>query len=428
MARRRKFYPEEPSGWRKALGFLGGAAQGVGTALAQKQWDDRLKRRDLAGDIASFGTLAREKLWTDETMRQEGAEFARALGHDPEVFLSGVSGSTLQDRVQAARKIPGFEFLPPEAVAELVGITPSEDMMVARGTIESGPPQMGLTGPALAAAPTPPPPPPDMTRPLQEKVPQLSPEELDALLAKSAGPGPAGQERPMHLPVGGEESVTVRPSGPSPFEVEGPSMYSESLDPIVRQQEAQRESRERTGEVAREEPAEAQRGVAITQNEMASLFSSEEIQRQMDAAIQMANNPEYDDAMKDKFLRDSAVQLAAKVAELTRINAPEGVIQQQIRKNEVLSAAMRAAFGLSHTPVRVTFPDQTSGFVFFGFDENGNITVTRAPGGAEPWSSTQGGLDWRSIPGVSELMPPGDSDLTQADMDRMGHIIGNYYR
>ena len=413
---RNLFYPEEPSGWRKALGFLGGAAQGVGTALAQKQWDDRLKRRDLSSDIASFGTLAREKFWTDETMRQEGAEFARAVGHDPEVFLSGVSGSTLQDRVQAARKIPGFEFLPPEAVSELVGITPSEDMMVARGTIESGPPQMGLTGPALAAAPTPP---PDMTRPLQEKVPQLSPEELDALLAKSAGPGPVGQERA--LPTPWEESVTVRAPEPSPFEVEGPSMYSESLDPIVRQQEAQRESRERTGEVAREETAEAQRGVAITQNEMASLFSSEEIQRQMDAAIQMANNPEYDDAMREQFLRNSAVQLAAKVAELTRVNAPEGVIQQQIRKNEVLSAAMRAAFGLSHTPVRVTFPDQTSGFVFFGFDEDGNVTVTRAPGGAEPWSSTQGGIDLGALPDI-----PG---LTQDDRDTMGHIISNnYYR
>jgi hypothetical protein len=295
-------------------------------------------------------------------------------------------------------------------------------MMVARGTIEDTPPQMGLTGPALAAAPTPP---PDMTRPLQEKVPQLSPEELDALLAKSAGPGPAGQERA--LPTPWEESVTVRAPQPSPFAVEGDAMYSKDLDFLVRQQEAQREARERTGEITREETAEAQRGVAITQNEMANLFSSEETQRQMQAVIQMANNPEYDDAMREQFLRDSAMQLDAKVLELVRVNEPQGVVQQQVRENAVLLEAIRVGIGMGQRPISVIFPDGTPGLVVLGVGPDGEVTVTKVPG-VQPWSSTQAALDWRSIPGVSELMPPGDSDLTQDDMDRMGHIISNYYR
>lgn len=447
MATRRKFYPDEPSIGRQVLGFLGGAAQGVGTALAQKQWDDRLKRRDLMSDIDAFNQEARDRQWTPAEMEAARALRAKAGGWDLDEF--SVSPRTTAEMSAAARAIAGSEHWPVTDLARAIGAPGGPEMMVARGTIESGPPQMGLTGPLLAAAPTPP---PDMTRPLPKRNIPLSPEQMDTLLGhdiygvpKKGGRDIYGVPRSdaegedeifqpdvsqivAESPWSPDESVTVRAPQPSPFAVEGDAMYSKDLDFLVRQQEAQREARERTGEITREETAEAQRATAITANEMANLFSSEETQRQMQAVIQMANNPEYDDAMREQFLRNSAVQLAAKVAELTEINAPEGVIQQQIRKNEVLSAAMRAAFGLSHTPVRVTFPDQTSGFVFFGFDENGNITVTRAPGGAEPWSSTQGGLDWRSIPGVSELMPPGDSDLTQADMNRMGYIISNYYR
>jgi hypothetical protein len=158
-------------------------------------------------------------------------------------------------------------------------------------------------------------------------------------------------------------------------------MYSESLDPIVRQQEAQREAQERASEFTRGEEQKTVRATAITTEAMSELFADPQNKRA--GATFEALRPPQLEALRDEL----RVRQDLADKQLLQRGEPTGPYVQQALELKFLEGLIQAKQGMES--FQIMFDPQTGGFSHYllRYDwrtEKPVATKIEVPPGVEP--------------------------------------------